>query len=67
MALAAYVEQKKESEKVRAIKEEGEMVSSETLENHYKDLLLNRNLKYVFIYLYLYLYLYIYIYIYIYV
>ena len=52
MALYAYIEQKKENEKTQAIKEEGEMVSSETLENHYKDLLSNRSFKYVYIYIY---------------
>ena len=55
MALWAYIEQKKENEKTQAIKEEGEMVSSETLENHNKDLLFNRSLKYVYIYIYIYI------------
>ena len=51
MALWAYIEQKKENEKTQAIKEEGEMVSSETLENHDKDLLFNRSFKYVYIHI----------------
>ena len=52
MALSSYIEQKATTEISRQVEEKGEMVSSETLENYYKDLLFNRNLKYVYIYVY---------------